>query len=355
MEQTWDGIINIGLEVKDLTNIDSWRTPGGLVYRDGYCCKRSFKIGNITYELRNRIYKSERGNPMFESVYEDKDGKPVRLISTNPTTVYRKVLEKFKVRIKGKLNGQRFFGLNTKDYEFALDSEFNNLTTDVQFDNSPGDFIPVHVRKSTFKRLVSTGTPFYGPGYTRKIANVSCRLQPGYEIIRQMQLPNSSMYVDVHLCIERGDNGPIFKGFTMSEPIINVANKEIATVVAEVFSELKINPSKNWSAVEFFGLDRSEVIEVTSKPPKIPNEPSEVLENVNDYSEISVLNDAYQIRRRNAGPTSNLCPKAIKARNEIIHKLVQYASFGDVASMYDSFFCYKLLSRFLHHSKWLSL
>lgn len=338
MEQSWDGIINIGLEIKDLNIVDLWRTPNGLVYRDGYCCKRSMKVGDITYELRNRIFKSERGNPMFETVYEDKDG-PVRLMSKNPTTVYRSVLQKLKVQIKGKLNGQRFFGLSTKDYESALDSKCNNLTMNTLFaDKDSDNFIPVHVRKSTFKRVVSTGIPFYDPGYERKICNVSCRLQPGYEIIRQMQLPNSSMYIDVHLCIERGDDGPIFKGFTKSEPIINVSNKDIGIVVGEVFSELKINKRKNWSGVEFFGLDRSEVIDITSKPPKIPNDPSEELDNVNDYSEISVLNDAYQIRRRNAGPTSNLCPKAIKARNETIHKLVQYASFGDVASMYDSFF-----------------
>ncbi|XP_066917770.1 uncharacterized protein [Clytia hemisphaerica] len=44
------------------------------------------------------------------------------------------------------------------------------------------------------------------------------------------------------------------------------------------------------------------------------------------------------IRIRNAGPTSTLCNKAVKARNEKIHKLVEYASFGDISS-YVSYVC----------------
>ena len=51
MEQTWDGIINIGVDVKNVLDIDSWRTSKGIVYRDGYCCKRRLKVNNVTYEL----------------------------------------------------------------------------------------------------------------------------------------------------------------------------------------------------------------------------------------------------------------------------------------------------------------
>jgi len=58
----------------------------------------------------------------------------------------------------------------------------------------------------------------------------------------------------------------------------------------------------------------------------------EVGDEYTDNASGDLLQSLNNIRKRNAGTTSKLCPKAIRRRNEVIHELVKYASFGDVKS-----------------------
>ena len=41
--------------------------------------------------------------------------------STNPTTVYRNILNYLNIHVKGKLNGNRFFGLYTSEYRDTIE------------------------------------------------------------------------------------------------------------------------------------------------------------------------------------------------------------------------------------------
>jgi len=89
--KSWCGIENLGKIVVDDDGVvkSEWKTTSGLVYRDGYSCKRLFEINNISYHITNHIYKSHLGQPIFECNFI-KDGEPVRILSSNPTTT-RKV------------------------------------------------------------------------------------------------------------------------------------------------------------------------------------------------------------------------------------------------------------------------
>ena len=48
----------------------------------------------------------------------------------------------------------------------------------------------------------------------------------------------------------------------------------------------------------------------------------------------AVLSKTESVRNRNAGPTSSLCSKSQLKRNELIHELVDFASFGDIKGIY---------------------
>ena len=43
-----------------------------------------------------------------------------RYVCTNPTTVYRNLNCFFGLKTKGRLNGKRFYGLDSKDFKFHL-------------------------------------------------------------------------------------------------------------------------------------------------------------------------------------------------------------------------------------------
>ena len=118
--KTWCGIENIGRIVVDDEGIvkSEWKTISCLAYRDGYSCKKLFEVNNVSYYITIRIFNSQLRHPIFEYNFS-KDGESVRILSSNPTTVYRKVLEKLEMQLEGKLNGQRFLGLLSKDYEIA--------------------------------------------------------------------------------------------------------------------------------------------------------------------------------------------------------------------------------------------
>ena len=79
---------------------------------------------------------------------------------------------------------------------------------------------------------------------------------------------------------------------------------------------------------------------------KIPTKESEESEKQSKKvckQDQPVINDLLNIRHRNAGPTSDLNRRAQKNRNEKIHQLVNFASFGDVKSISAFNFFLKIL------------
>lgn len=347
MSLDWVGISSIGKKVLlDDGSIDSaWSTPSGIIYRNGYSCKRLYRDENksITYLIYNNISRSSLGKPLFESVIKLDDKVTFRTFNLNPSTVYRKVVENLELSLKGKLVGQRFFGLMTKDYGETMG---HSNEEEASFDeHSKLNIVcdPIYKRQFSFKCVSSFGQPLINSDYEIKIGKIKCRLQPGYESIRSVKLTGDK-YVDLHLQILYSDAGPLFKAYTLSNPIINSTSLKIKEVVKQAMVLLNVKSNKNWSAVEFYGLTRSDVLEVITKPiSQIEIRPdSETCDagiSVQPCSSKNVkidgvLQDILNIHRRNAGETSGLCKKSIKARNATIHKLVEFASFGDVKSMY---------------------
>ena len=99
---------------------------------------------------------------------------------------------------------------------------------------------PIHSRQCSLSQaIVDYGVSLFNPWYERKIANVKCRLQPGYEAIRAIQLENNEC-VDLHLKIEQSENDPIFKGFTKTNPVISDSGSKITSVMKSLFSKLKL-------------------------------------------------------------------------------------------------------------------
>ena len=109
--------------------------------------------------------------------------------------------------------------------------------------------------------------------------------------------------------------------------MFDVKFHKVSNIVKEVkrLNSTSKRLSRNWSGFEFFGFYDSKILEhITYHTPP---------HKTNDEMMTRVEN----IRKRNGGQTSTLCPKSIKKRNELIHELVEYVSFGDVKSKFCHF------------------
>ena len=335
--EKWIGITNIGCNINDN---EAWKTKSGIIYRDGYSAKRRiFDASKDKYhDVTLNIIQSSQGIPLFEARIIEHNQVLHKVTCTNPTTTFKAVLNHLDVKIKGRLNGGRFFGLLSKEYEnqVELSSEQNITEKDIE-ENSvlQRDILitPAISRNSTWVGVINYGVVINDPQYVKNIGSVQCRLQHGYEAIRKIKLKDERL-INVHLKIEESINGPLFRAFTLNEPVVACNSLVIGLVVKEVFNKLNVVSNKKWSGFEYFGLTKSEVLNVLSTNPipagkvnDLDNDQREC--NEQDYD---ILNDIVNIRKRNAGETSSLCRKAIKARNATIHKLVEFASFGDVKS-----------------------
>ena len=114
----WLKVENGGEVVVDENNetVEDW-VKGHITLRDGYRARRKALPENGTdpaawQEIVCAINKSTQGHPLFRCEIGD-----WHITSTNPTTCMRKTLCKLNSAVKGKLNGYRFFGLQSKEYE----------------------------------------------------------------------------------------------------------------------------------------------------------------------------------------------------------------------------------------------
>ena len=113
---------------------------------------------------------------------------------------------------------------------------------------------------------------------------------------------------------------PFYNCFTTEEPVINVKGNKITNVVQNALKSLGVVSNKKWSGFEFFGFN---------KPDVLRNLQQKVI--TFETSKHQILNSALKVHNRNAGPTHTLTGKHIKRRNELVHELVNFASFNDAA------------------------
>ena len=129
----------------------------------------------------------------------------------------------------------------------------------------------------------------------------------------------------LHCKIENKDGQPLFTCIFTIEPEFSVSSLKISVIVKTALQKLNVTASRRWSGFDFFGLTRSDVIAlIEAKQNVVP------VENESEVEPLpKILKDVLNVRHRNAGPTSNLCQKAQKRRNELVHELVKSAPFGD--------------------------
>ena len=326
--------------------------------------------GNEATEVILNIIKSTANKvALFEARILRNKKEIKRLISTSSTTVYRNVLSYLNIKVKGQLNGFRFFGFYSSEYKSSLqklDEIRQNNINDKELeshaaahlsarnstdnDSSTNLLIPSHLRESSWGGVVSYGVAIDSPMFTKMIGKIKFQYRAGYEAIRYLKFDkgDNPKAVALHLKIEEKDGKPLFKAFTTEDPIIQLSSNKLSSVLSEIFSAFDILPKRHWSGFEYFGLDKPDVLEVCTKSlqnlacKKLDNIPEEVSAGdstkQSDQHGEQILTDLKNIRKRNGGETSSLCKKASKARNDKIHKLVEYASFGDIKSEYYFFF-----------------
>ena len=331
MSQEWLGITHYGIPVLDENNEHHplW-ISGKIFLYEGYECKRTLSNVEETkkYFVINQVYKSTCGKPLFRTLtYKDENFETLLSCYNCKSTYscYKKTLTRCDINIKGNINGNRFFGFTLSDY-----TKRPATTDSVDIDKDISDVIdPSHERISSWGDILEYGTPVPDDHrYIKTVGKIKCRLQPGFKVFRRMKVsPTKS--VNLYLTIEKSTEGPLYRAFTENEePKISISTNA-PSEIKQVYDQLKIKCNKNWSAFEFFGFTRPDVLCVITCA---YNTPSNTMNNSKTRKLNENIDNLMNIRHRNAGITSNLCNKAAKNRNEKVKDIVEYATFGDLKS-----------------------
>ena len=137
----------------------------------------------------------------------------------------------------------------------------------------------------------------------------------------------------LHCRIEKGDGHPEFV-INCADPPFSKREEVCIDVVKAAFVEIGYQPKRKWSGLEFFGLCRPDQISalrigtyLCANEENVPLKPNLERDMAHPLAK-KVMDNAH----RNAGPTSSLNPPAQAARNKFIDSLVDFTSFGDIAS-----------------------
>lgn len=359
----WIGIVDIGKMVLDWPhNVhDGYLAKRKVVYEDGLMSDIVLDIG-----------KSALGKPSYTATVISNKTIEKRVSSNNPTTAYREILKFLEYQVKGKLNGGRFFGLTTKDFELAAKSERNMETDEVHdmdreletgglkvidFDNDLDD-AEVELLQNDDEHLVSThqrgnlswvcvknfgSEESNNPSYHKNLGRLTFKFRRGFESIRKWKTVDKKE-INLHMKIEDQDGVPLFRVFTLENPLIMCSSKKLSEVKNMVFENLKISGKvRNWTGFSLFGLDRPEIIELcTERDVNTDYDSSESDDEMGSDAKMikkqitdTVAKSVLDIRHRNAGETSGLkSKKAQNSRNQAIHEIVEHVSFGDISSIF---------------------
>ena len=333
---SWVGVVEVGHKVKyDVDNVNeknAWISNGGYDYCNGFMCIRNLldKATNKTYRVTCSISSSLLNKPLFNCLVETGTTQQ-KFIAMNPTTVMRKGFNFTAVNPNG-WNGNLFFGLHRKDVQLMLkNAVWKTLTTDNSSNQEE-----LLIRSSSNTRWV--GVISLGNVSDKKFQiEVGTRNRiwtpAGYEAVRKVKY--DCRHIALHCKIENKDDKPFYTCYTKEDPLITLSSFKISEVVRTALKQLNITSTRRWSGVDFFGLTRSDVIShMKAKENSLTcgKEKTEA-EITSKKSYPNVLIDVLNTKHRNAGPTGNLCAKAKKQRNELIHQLVLFASSGDVKGM----------------------
>jgi len=171
-------------------------------------------------------------------------------------------------------------------------------------------------------------------------------LRPGFTSVRDVTYGIDCYRV--YCEILKGEGGPEYKCFTINESeevLYSSQNLKPTPAVNGLLQILNIGTSRNWSGFEFFGFNRTDVINQLSWNPlteEIQNLPKKIRGDANSYPELAKI---AAIQFRNAGKIDELLHNKSKdARNEAIHNVVKLASKDDVQSIYSIYISLFLIS-----------
>nr|XP_047142024.1 uncharacterized protein LOC124816524 isoform X2 [Hydra vulgaris] len=332
----WDGVINIGLAVEQFYS-------GSFKCNKGYSARRTIITECNQFDCYCNVLESGNGHPIFECILKNGEDKIGMSCSMNPTTAAKKILKIANVDVSIK-SGNTFFGFDRKEGINLMNATTNNTNQAVNKnykvvgkDYSVSSSFPS--RNLKWHGIVDYGIAVDNINFHCKLGSGSFNFHCGYESIRIAKTANFDE-IEIHCKVESENHIPIFKVFTIEIPLASFSNVKATVCVKQMLNFLGIESNKKWSGFEFFGFMKPEVLIIISANPINVETSSKhkmcsakkVFKKVELEDHIP-LRCALTIRSRNAGETSCLLnSKSIHARNEAIHELVEYISFGDVKS-----------------------
>lgn len=318
---TWEGVVNVGFTVvNDLQ--DKWKSASGFQYNDGYMCTRKIFNNEHFYILTCSICSSNLQRPIFKCEVKNQSGEVESFSSTNPTDVMKKTFNYTQLFPKRTWNGNYFFGLHRSDVKNLLKrAEIKNVSESATNTLKEAN----RFKTVSWGGVQSVGKVTDNKNFVCKVGREQLILPDGYLSVRFITV--NGTIIKVQSKINSKDGLPIFQCFS-DDPKFNIESFKISEVVRLLFAHLKVKQARRWSGHDFFGLTRSDVVQQINFM-KIRKD-TEESSNKKKITENDIMKSVVNVRHRNAGPTSSLCSKAQRNRNEMIHELINFATFGDV-------------------------
>lgn len=354
-------IISIGVLPQE--NLNSWFC-GKYALREGYiCCRKLLTNCRKVYKIYCKIKKSSTGNPIFECVAElenvnsglqerqHQQNENIIVRSLSATGVAKNLFAKLGLRSKMKWPGSQFYGVSLQSYRNKIESSFVDIDNDDNHNNTAATLPQTIANADKKEELVQSqpdaSSEIVSIEKENNFADTECHTITGTNF-QWLKVISFGNYLQHFPCVGADKQKvPITSGFksarlkeceVMEEfsipiykitcPSTNICIKDpVSSVAVQNFlAEMKSVGTKHWSGSEFFGFTRKEVsTHLRTMCPSI---------EVVDYE---VLKAVAAFRKRSAGETSGLSKKGQTGRNKLIHRAVDFISFGDIKSKLNNF------------------
>ena len=200
--------------------------------------------------------------PLFQCSYvpnntdpnNTENPSPITISSTNPTKTVNKLMKNFREKLTHKWSGNDFFGFRR--------NVLKQIASNVPGKSNNNDCV------ISWEGVISYGVPIIDDrGYIFSSGTNSLRLQPGFESVRCI---NNSR--KIRCKILKTDVGPHFRCETEDGTYFCQSQKP-TVAMNELFKKLIITKTRNRSGYQFFGFNRSDVLNVIKAPYISYNDP----------------------------------------------------------------------------------
>lgn len=333
----WLVCISTGSPVRSDSN---WVLRDGSLMHDGFKSVRILKGDDSIYKVVCSIGKTTMGLPLFKvtafkllenNTFSSVEEKSITGLKMTPLS--NQIISDLNVNTTKRWSGVKFFGLDRTDVKRILttwerlplieaagnSNETNCSSTeliDYDGDNCHCPWIGVQC----FGHVVSGE---FSDAYIKEFNGARYNVRRGYISSRGVKCSTGKVFVVTCKVLL---NGPL-PNYVCEANENSIQSENITTAVSKILKSIGAVTLRHWSGYEFFGFHRKDVLNVLRLPDR----------NRDSFEDDRLL-DIQNIRLRNAGPTDDLKSKqAIEKRNSKINAVVDYASFGDVKSIFSFF------------------